>query len=121
MRAWTRWQDTKRLTLAANVAGARALLPSTRIAATALPGLRKVFVQLVASWREGRVDLLNVAGAVPDGGTLVVLDGGPMAPAVAKLWAGEKLARGTDLEDVALLLIVRPRVMISVEEEVRVR
>ena len=64
------------------------------------------------------LEAYSVSQFIPDRRMLVVVDERPLARAAASIWAGEEEAKKLDLENCALVLMLRPTVII-VEEEVR--
>jgi hypothetical protein len=50
---------------------------------------------------------------------LVVVDQRPLAGAAASIWAGEEQAKKLDLANCAVVLMLRPTVILVMEEEVQ--
>jgi len=59
----------------------------------------------------------GASAAVPDRGTLFVVEEGPLAGAVASILAGEEAEEGLDPENCAIVFFLRPMLIVMEEQE----
>jgi len=84
-----------------------------------LAASREAWLHIAVAFSEERpLPVFNVSASVPDKGTLVVIERGPMARAVAASWVGVEAAKKLNLENCAIVLLIRPEVIIVQEREV---
>ena len=92
----------------------------TKFTSTVPEDRKGAFVSLVVSAaQDDALEAYRVSQFVPDRRMLVVVDERPLAGAAASIWAGEEQAKKLDLEDCAVVLMLRPTVVIVMEEEVQ--
>jgi hypothetical protein len=92
----------------------------TKFTATVPEDRKGAFVSLVVSAaQENSLEAYSVSQFVPDRRMLVVVDQRPLAGAAASIWAGEEQAKKLDLANCAVVLMLRPTVILVMEEEVQ--